>query len=75
MPHKLVDDTDFWVAALSQTFVSAWKLDPDGMYAQIGYGRIEMFSEERVRLRLIDGSFTHLEREATRFEHNKRLRR
>lgn len=51
MPQTLVQNADFWVAALSQTFVSALQLDPDGMYSQVGVGIVEKFSEEYVRLK------------------------
>lgn len=51
MPQTLIKNADFFVAALSQTFVSALQLDPDGMYSQVGFGIVEKFSEEYVRLK------------------------
>lgn len=71
MPQTLVKNVDFFVAALSQTFVSALQLDPDGMYSQVGTGVIEKFSEEYVRLKRFDGTFSHYARNITKFQHNR----
>lgn len=71
MPKTLVKNIDFFVAAMSQTFVSALQLDPDGMYSQVGYGIIEKFSEEYVRVKRFDGSVSHYDRDMTKFQHNR----
>ncbi|OKP99118.1 hypothetical protein [Paenibacillus sp. P46E] len=71
MPQTLVKNVDFFVAALSQTFVSALQLDPDGMYSQVGIGIVEKFAEDYVRLKRFDGSISHYDREITKFQHNK----
>ncbi|QSF43699.1 hypothetical protein [Paenibacillus tianjinensis] len=71
MPKTLVKNIDFFVAAMSQTFVSALQLDPDGMYSQVGCGIIEKFSEEYVRVKRFDGSVSHYDREITKFQHNR----
>ncbi|WP_150265958.1 hypothetical protein [Paenibacillus tepidiphilus] len=70
MPQTLSKNLDFFVAALSQTYVSALQLDPDGMYAQVGYGIIEKFSESYVRLKKYDGTVSHYDRDITKFQHN-----
>ncbi|AIQ42655.1 hypothetical protein R50912_23325 [Paenibacillus sp. FSL R5-0912] len=75
MPQTLVQNADFWVAALSQTFVSALQLDPDGMYSQVGVGIVEKFSEEYVRLKRFDGTVSHYARDITKFQHNQAPRR
>ncbi|WP_249899826.1 hypothetical protein [Paenibacillus sp. PK3_47] len=62
---------DFFVAALSQTFVSALQLDPDGMYSQVGSGIVEKFSEDYVRIKRFDGTVSHYSRSVTKFQHNK----
>lgn len=71
MPQTLVKNIDFFVAALSQTYVSALQLDPDGMYSQVGIGIVEKFSDDYVRLKRYDGSVSHYDRELTKFQHNK----
>lgn len=71
MPQTLVKNADFWVAALSQTYVSALQLEPDGMYSQVGFGIVEKFTDEYVRLKRFDGSFSHYDRNITKFQHNK----
>ncbi len=72
MPKTIIHNSDFFVAALSQTFISALQLDPDGMYAQVGIGIIEKFSDESVRLKRFDGSYSHYARDITKFQTNKR---
>lgn len=71
MPKTLIENVDFFVAALSQTFVSALQLDPDGMYSQVGIGIVEKFSEEYVRLKRFDGTASHYARDITKFQHNR----
>jgi hypothetical protein len=71
MPHTLVKNIDFFVAALSQTYVSAMQLDPDGMYSRVGFGVIEKFSEGYVRLVGFDGAISHYDRETTKFQRDK----
>ncbi|ASA23221.1 hypothetical protein [Paenibacillus donghaensis] len=71
MPQTLVKNVDFLVAAMSRTFVSALQLDPDGMYAQVGVGLVEKYSDEYVRLKRFDGTVSHYDREITKFQHNK----
>lgn len=71
MPQTLVKNIDFFVAALSQTLVSALQLDPDGMYSQIGCGIVEKFSEEYVCIKRFDGSVSHYARDITKFQHNR----
>ncbi|CAM4243816.1 MULTISPECIES: hypothetical protein [Paenibacillus] len=71
MPKPLVKNIDFFVAAMSQTFVSALQLDPDGMYSQVGYGIIEKFSEDYVRVKRFDGTVSHYDRGITKFQHNR----
>lgn len=70
LPQTLVKNIDFFVAALSQTFISALQLDPDGMYSQVGSGVVEKFSDEYVRLKRFDGSTSHYARDITKFQHN-----
>ncbi|GGF92200.1 hypothetical protein GCM10010912_41440 [Paenibacillus albidus] len=71
MPHTLVKNVDFFVAALSQTYVSALQLDPEGMYAEVGTGLVQQFSDEYVRLKRFDGSYSHYARDITKFQRNK----
>ncbi|WNS44252.1 hypothetical protein [Paenibacillus sp. MMS20-IR301] len=71
MPRTLVDNADFFVAALSQTFVSALQLDPDGMYSQVGVGIVVKFSEDYVRIKRFDGTSSHYARDITKFQHNR----
>ncbi|WP_379131754.1 hypothetical protein [Paenibacillus sp. sgz500958] len=71
MPHPLLKNADFLTAALSQSFVSALQLEADGMYSQVGVGRVEQYSEEYVRLKSYDGSVSHFPREGTKFQLKK----
>ncbi|KAA9007540.1 hypothetical protein F4V43_03350 [Paenibacillus spiritus] len=68
MPQTLEKNVDFLVAALSQTFITALKLGEDGMYERVGFGRVEKYSGDLVRLRGIDGTVNHFERGAVRFQ-------
>ncbi|SET60152.1 hypothetical protein [Paenibacillus sp. NFR01] len=70
MPQTLVKDVEFFVAALSRTFVSALQRDPDGMYSRVGFGVIEKFSEDVVRLKKFDGTVSHYARDITKFQRN-----
>ncbi|WP_238650273.1 hypothetical protein [Paenibacillus piscarius] len=71
MPQTLAKNIDFFVAALSQTYVSALQLDPDGMYAQVGAGVVEKFSDDYVRLKRYDGTTSHYARDITKFQRNQ----
>ena len=71
MPQTLVKNVDFLVAAMSRTFVSALQLDPDGMYARVGFGLVEKYSDDYVRLKRFDGTVSHYDRNITKFQHNK----
>lgn len=71
MPHTLVKNIDFFVAALSQTYISALQLDPDGMYSEVSRGLVEKFTDEYVRLKRYDGSFSYYDRDITMFQRNK----
>ena len=72
MPHTLVKNIDFFVAALSQTYISALQLTPDGMYSEVSKGIVEEFSDQVVRLRRFDGSVSYYDRDTTKFQRNKR---
>lgn len=68
MPQTLVKNIDFYKFALSQTYISALQLDPDGMYSEVASGIVELFSDEQVRLRRYDGSVSHYARDNTKFQ-------
>ncbi|CAM2825176.1 hypothetical protein PASE110613_02725 [Paenibacillus sediminis] len=68
MNHTLVKNIDFFVAALSQSVVSAWQEDPAGVYCEIGSGYVEMFSDNYVRIRNQDGTKSHYARDITMFQ-------
>ncbi|MEK4238769.1 hypothetical protein [Paenibacillus sp. FSL H7-0714] len=71
MPHTLNKNIDFFIAALSQTYITALQLDPDGMYSDVASGIVEEFSDVQVRLRRYDGSVSHYARDNTKFQRNK----
>lgn len=67
MPHTLLQNTDFFIAALSGTFISAWQLDHEGMYAQVGLGRVTKFTDDYIRIVNVDGSVSIYDRAVTKF--------
>lgn len=50
MPKMLESDADLFTAALSQTPVSVWQTDADGVYCEVDRGIIEKFTNKSVRL-------------------------
>jgi len=71
MPNTLVKNIDFFIAALSQTYITALQLDPDGNYSEVATGIVEQFSDEQIRLRRQDGSISLYARDNTKFLRNK----
>lgn len=50
MPTMLESDGDLFAAALSQTPVSVWQTDADGVYCEVDRGIIEKFTNKSIRL-------------------------
>ncbi|AHV98301.1 MULTISPECIES: hypothetical protein [Paenibacillus] len=69
MPYTIMKNAEFFTAALSQKYVFALKIGPDGMYSRVGAGLVQMFSDEYVRLKNFDGSVVLYSRSDTKFQH------
>ncbi|MEC0231922.1 hypothetical protein [Paenibacillus alba] len=50
MTKSLESDADLFIAALSQTPVSVWQPDANGVYCEVDRGIIDKFTEKSVRL-------------------------
>ncbi|OCT13468.1 hypothetical protein A8709_17845 [Paenibacillus pectinilyticus] len=53
MRKTLKSDGDLFTAALSQTTVSVWQPDENGMYTEVDRGIIEEYTQSSVRLSTI----------------------
>lgn len=69
MPYTLLKNAEFFTAALTRKYVAALQIGPDGMYSRVGSGLVEMFSDEMVRLKQFDGTFTLYSRKDTKFQY------
>jgi hypothetical protein len=52
----LEDDIEIFAAALSQTNVFVWSMDPQGVYFQVDCGMIEKYTPDLVKVRSNDTS-------------------
>lgn len=66
--RTLQKNIEFFTAALSQTVVSVWQEDSAGVYCEIARGHVEMFSNDKVRLRSEDGREHHYSRDTVIFQ-------
>jgi hypothetical protein len=52
----LEDNIEIFAAALSQTNVFVWTLDPQGVYFQVDSGIVEWYTPDHVKVRSSDTS-------------------
>ncbi|GGI45093.1 hypothetical protein GCM10008018_10370 [Paenibacillus marchantiophytorum] len=59
MLKKLESDADLFAAALSQSSVSVWQTDIDGVYCEVDRGIIDRFTKNSVRLTTIQDEIAY----------------